>query len=93
MKKQVLFSLIALGLVGCAGTPSNSYTVKNAAGVSSWELCRNIGYHEFFNRTDKAAELKQYVTERGDIAPESCAAAMEKGKEFAAQEYHRNTGL
>ncbi|EAS64350.1 MULTISPECIES: hypothetical protein [Photobacterium] len=93
MKKQVLFSLIAFGLVGCAGTPSNSYTLKNAAGVSSWELCKNIGYHEFFNRTEKAAELKQYVTERGDIAPESCAAAAQKGKEFAEQEYHRNTGL
>ncbi|WP_305460713.1 hypothetical protein [Photobacterium leiognathi] len=41
----------------------------------------------------KQQSLKQYVAERGDIAPDSCAAATEKGKEFAEQEYHRNTGL
>jgi hypothetical protein len=93
MNKQVLLAVVVMILAGCAGTPSNSYTVKNAADISSWELCRNIGYHQFFNRNDEAAELKQYVVTRGDVAMESCSAAAEKGKEYAAQEYHRSTGL
>ncbi len=71
MKKIIVAAAIVVAVTGCAGTPSNSYTVDNAAGVSSWELCRNIGYHEFFNRTQKAQQLTHYVLQRGDVDPQA----------------------
>lgn len=92
MKKIIVAAVIAVAVTGCAGTPSNSYTVDNAAGVSSWELCRNIGYHEFFNRTKKAQQLTHYVLKRGDVDPQACQAAAAAGKKFAEEQYRKTGG-
>ena len=92
MKKIIVAAVTAIVVTGCAGTPSNSYTVDNAAGVSSWELCRNIGYHEFFNRNQKAQQLTRYVIQRGDVDPQACQAAAAEGKKFAEQEYSKTGG-
>ena len=92
MKKMIIAAVMTVAVTGCAGTPSNSYTVENAAGVSSWELCRNIGYHEFFNRTQKAQQLTHYVVNRGDVDPQACQAAAAEGKKFAEAEYRKTGG-
>ncbi|MCD9473667.1 lipoprotein [Photobacterium phosphoreum] len=92
MKKIIIVAAIVVAVTGCAGTPSNSYTVDNAAGVSSWKLCRNIGYHEFFNRTAKAQQLTHYVLKRGDVDPQACQAAAAEGKKFAEAEYSKTGG-
>ncbi|MEC6815961.1 lipoprotein [Photobacterium toruni] len=92
MKKIIIVAALAAVVTGCAGTPSNSYTIDNAAGVSSWELCRNIGYHEFFNRTQKAQQLTHYIIQRGDVDPQACQAEAAEGKTFAAEEYRKTGG-
>lgn len=92
MKKIIIVAAIVIAVSGCAGTPSNSYTIDNAAGVSSWKLCRNVGYHEFFNRTQKAQQLMYYVVNRGDVDPQACQAAAAEGKTFAEAEYRKTGG-
>lgn len=92
MKPLIAVVIAACVLTGCAGTPSNSYTVDNATGVSSWELCRNIGYHEFFNRTEKAQQLTRYVLNRGDVNAAACQVAAKDGKKFAQSEYQQTMG-